>query len=168
MTGPALKRVLLVPDGMADEPLAGARRPHAARGGADAHHGRAGARAGTVGLVSTVPDGHAGRQRRRQPGRARATTRVAVYTGRAPLEAASIGVELGPDDVAYRCNLVTIAGGVMATSPPATSPGRRARGCGPHAAARGAGSTAGPFEFHAGVSYRNLLVWRGGRADAAA
>ncbi|HQU14451.1 MAG TPA: phosphoglycerate mutase, partial [Thermodesulfobacteriota bacterium] len=29
-----------------------------------------------------------------------------VYTGRSPLEAASIGISLGPDDVAVRCNLV--------------------------------------------------------------
>src|SRR5947199_1535989 len=31
-----------------------------------------------------------------------------VYTGRAPLEAAAMGVSLGPDDWAVRCNLVTV------------------------------------------------------------
>ena len=30
------------------------------------------------------------------------------YTGRGPLEALSMGVDLAPDDVAYRCNLVTV------------------------------------------------------------
>jgi len=33
---------------------------------------------------------------------------AAYYTGRAPLEAASMGIELGEDDVAFRCNLVTL------------------------------------------------------------
>lgn len=36
------------------------------------------------------------------------------YTGRGPLEAANIGVELDKDDIAFRCNLVTIADGTMA------------------------------------------------------
>src|SRR3979490_1652299 len=31
------------------------------------------------------------------------------HTGRAPIEAAAMGVELGPDEVAYRCNLVTLS-----------------------------------------------------------
>ena len=35
------------------------------------------------------------------------------YTGRGPLEAASMGIELGPDDVAFRANLVTVSDGVM-------------------------------------------------------
>ena len=35
------------------------------------------------------------------------------YTGRAPLEAASIGIELSPTDVAYRCNLVRVEDGIM-------------------------------------------------------
>ena len=35
------------------------------------------------------------------------------FTGRAPLEAAAQGIELGPDDWAVRCNLVTIEDGVM-------------------------------------------------------
>ena len=35
------------------------------------------------------------------------------YTGRGPLEAASMGVPLGEKDIAYRCNLVTVIDGVM-------------------------------------------------------
>src|SRR5262249_3862260 len=38
---------------------------------------------------------------------------LAVYTGRAPLEAAAMGVALGPDDWAIRCNLVHVADGRM-------------------------------------------------------
>ena len=36
-----------------------------------------------------------------------------VYTGRAPLETAAMGLQLGPDDWAIRCNLVTIVDGQM-------------------------------------------------------
>ena len=105
------KRLLLVPDGMADEPQAalGGKTPlEAARTPVmDAL-----ARGGICGLAKTVPDGMA-------PGSDVANLAVlgydpaACYTGRSPLEAASIGVELGPDDVAYRLNLVTVAGGLM-------------------------------------------------------
>ena len=38
---------------------------------------------------------------------------AACFSGRSPLEAASIGVELGPADVAYRLNFVTVADGLM-------------------------------------------------------
>ena len=87
------KRVLLVPDGMADEPQAalGGRTPLEA-----AHtpcmDGLA--RGGVVGLVRTVPEGMAA-------GSDVANLAVlgydpaAVFSGRSPLEAASIGVELG-------------------------------------------------------------------------
>ena len=75
---------------------------------------------GQVGMVHTVPDGYA-------PGSDVANLSVLgydprkYYTGRSPLEAASMGVALGPDDVAFRCNLVTlkISGG--------GGPGRAAR-----------------------------------------
>ena len=36
------------------------------------------------------------------------------YTGRGPLEAMSMGIDLLPDDVAYRCNIVTVQQGIMA------------------------------------------------------
>src|SRR5947209_4563951 len=35
------------------------------------------------------------------------------HTGRAPIEAAALGIELAPDQVAYRCNLVRVEGGAM-------------------------------------------------------
>ncbi len=55
-----------------------------------------------------------------------ATIPLEHFTGRAPLEAAAQGIELGPDDWAVRCNLVTDRGpGDAATSPPATSPPTR-------------------------------------------
>lgn len=67
------------------------------------------AQKGMVGLVRTIPDGIA-------PGSDAANLSVMgfdprrFHTGRSPLEAASIGVDLLDTDVAFRCNLVTLEG----------------------------------------------------------
>ena len=151
------KRVVLVPDGMADETYAelGGRTPLAA---AETPAMDELARRGVVGLVKTVPDGMA-------PGSDVANLALigydpaAVYTGRSPLEAANIGVDLGPDDVAYRCNFVTVADGLMKDHTAGDITNEDGRRC---IAALRAALDGGPFEFHAGVGYRNLMVWRGG------
>ncbi len=151
------KRVLLVPDGMADEPQAalGGRTPLEA---AETPAMDGLARGGIVGLAHTVPEGMA-------PASDVANLALlgydpaAVYSGRSPLEAASIGVDLGADDVAYRLNLVTIAGGVMRDNTAGHIDTDEARAC---VEALEAELGGGPFEFHTGVSYRHLLVWRGG------
>lgn len=151
------KRVLLVPDGMADEPQAalGGRTPLEA---AETPFMDALARGGMCGLAKTVPDTMA-------PGSDVANLAVlgydpaAVYTGRSPLEAASLGVELGPGDVAYRLNLVSVAGGIMKDNTAGHITSDEARCC---IDALEAELGGGPFEFRAGVSYRHLLVWRGG------
>lgn len=151
------KRVLLVPDGMADEPQAalGGRTPLEAAA-TPAMDGLA--RGGVVGLVRTVPDGM-------PPGSDVANLAVlgydpaAVFSGRSPLEAASIGVELGPRDVAYRLNFVTVADGLMKDNTAGHISTDEARGC-IEALQAALGSDA--FEFYTGVSYRHLLVWRGG------
>ena len=155
--GATAKRVLLVPDGMADEPLdeLDGRTPMAV---ARTPNMDALARRGTLGLVRTVPEGM-------PPGSDVANLSVlgydpaAVYSGRSPLEAANIGVELGPDDVAYRCNFVTIVDGVMKDHAGGYISTEESRRC---VAALQAALGGGPFEFHTGVSYRNLMVWRGG------
>jgi len=80
------------------------------------------------------------------------------YTGRAPLEAAAQGIELGPDDWAIRCNLVTIEDQVM-----------RSFTAGQISSAEAAELMAAAQEklgserirFYPGVSYRNLVVYRG-------
>ena len=153
----ARPRVVLVPDGMADEPLAelGGRTPLQA---ARTPFMDEMARVGVVGLVQTVPEGL-------PPGSDVANLSVlgydaaAVYTGRSPLEAASIGVHLGPNDVSYRCNFVTIADGVMKDNTAGHIPTEQADIL--VEALREAFAET-PFEFHTGVSYRNLMVWRGG------
>jgi 2,3-bisphosphoglycerate-independent phosphoglycerate mutase len=110
-----------------------------------------------VGRASNVPDSLA-------PGSDVANLSVlgynplAHFTGRAPLEAAAQGIDLGPDDWAVRCNLVTIEGQVMRdftaghiSTEEATSLLETAQ--------RALGDRR--LEFHPGVSYRNLLVYRG-------
>ncbi len=85
-------------------------------------------------------------------------------TGRSPLEAASIGVKLAPDDVAVRCNIVTIDGedadsemfdfsGGHITTSEATELLNALKDV---AAEKG-------VSFYPGVSYRHLMVWPGGR-----
>ncbi len=88
---------------------------------------------------------------------------AAVYTGRSPLEAASMGIELGPDDVAVRCNIVSLkndgadsemedfSGGHITTAEAAellASLQERMEEKG--------------VRFHTGISYRHLMVWPGG------
>ena len=155
-----MKRVLLVPDGMADEPIAelGGRTPLAV---ADTPAMDALARRGTVGLVRTVPAGM-------PPGSDVGNLSVlgydpaAVYCGRSPLEAVNI-VDLGPDDVSYRCNLVTVSGGIMKDNTAGHIGNDDAHRC---FAALSERLDGDGFEFHAGVTYRGLLVWRGGELVA--
>jgi 2,3-bisphosphoglycerate-independent phosphoglycerate mutase len=106
-----MKYAILVGDGMADFPLQELdnRTPleYAKTPNMDAV-----AAAGRVGLVKTVPDGVA-------PGSDVANMSlmgydpVKYYSGRAPIEAASMGIRLGKSDVAFRCNLVTLKCGIM-------------------------------------------------------
>lgn len=107
MTGNStMKYVILVGDGMGDLPMA----ELAGRTPLDAAHTPAMdqvARQGELLLLQTIPPGY-------PPGSDVANlslmgyTPGECYTGRAPLEAASMGVALGPDDIAFRCNLVTL------------------------------------------------------------
>jgi len=94
------------------------------------------------------------------------------YTGRSPLEAASIGVQLSPDDVAYRCNLVTPQD---RRSGPADS--RRMKTLmedfsAGHISTQEARTLIEEIDsrlgterirFYPGVSYRHLMVWKGGK-----
>ena len=106
-----MKYLVLIGDGMSDLPIKslGGKTPlqSAETPNMDFH-----AQNGTVGLVSNVPNGI-------PPGSDVAATSIfgydprKYYTGRGPLEAASLGVKLKKGDVAFRCNLVTIKDGKM-------------------------------------------------------
>jgi 2,3-bisphosphoglycerate-independent phosphoglycerate mutase len=91
------------------------------------------------------------------------------YTGRAPLEAASMGVELDDRDVAYRCNLVTLKYNRERTK--AFMEDYSAGHISSDDAKSLIESLGREIEdknvvFHPGVSYRHLMVWKGGRAGA--
>lgn len=117
---------------------------------------------GRIGLAKTVPDGF-------PPGSDVANLSVfgynpvECYTGRAPLEAASIGVSLHKDDVAMRCNLVTLESGSDGPYMKDFSAGHikteQATKIIQHL---GAELSSDEFKFYPGVSYRHLLVWKGG------
>ncbi|NMC88885.1 MAG: cofactor-independent phosphoglycerate mutase [Methanomicrobiales archaeon] len=106
-----MKYVIILGDGMADEPLAelGGKTPleYAEIPNMDRI-----ARDGRCGMLRTVPDGF-------EPGSDIANLSIlgydprTTYTGRGPLEAVSMGVTLHDGDFAYRCNLVTVRDGVM-------------------------------------------------------
>ncbi|MCK5915845.1 MAG: cofactor-independent phosphoglycerate mutase [Deltaproteobacteria bacterium] len=100
------KYIILLGDGMADEPLAelDGKTPLMA---AKTPHFDTLAKRAELGTAVTVPEGY-------PAGSDVANLSVfgyapeKYYTGRAPLEAASMGLDLGPDDVVFRCNLVNI------------------------------------------------------------
>jgi 2,3-bisphosphoglycerate-independent phosphoglycerate mutase len=150
-----MKYLVLLGDGMADEPLEElggktpleyARTPHMDRV----------AREGVCGLLSTVPPGF-------EAGSDIANLSILgydpalYYTGRGPLEAASLGIRLGEEDVAYRCNLVTVEEGILRdfTSGHISSQ---------EGSALFAALSAGirDVSLYPGMSYRNLLVVPGG------
>ena len=101
-----VKYVIIVGDGMADYPVESlrGRTPLMVAG---TPHMDWMARQGEIGLVRTIPEGFT-------PGSEIANLSifgydpVRYYTGRGPLEAASLKVKLAADDIAFRCNLVTL------------------------------------------------------------
>lgn len=157
-----MKYVVVVGDGMADYPLEalGWKTPLQA---ADKPHMDEIARRGRCGLLRTVPEGM-------EPGSDVANLAILgydprkYYTGRGPLEAASIGVELGPGDLAFRCNLVTEEDGILTSSNADHITTEEARPL-IEALARAFGEYG---EFYPGVSYRHLLVLRECREDKIA
>ena len=115
------------------------------------------ARQGILGLARTVPEGM-------PPGSDIANLSLMGYdprvsfSGRAPLEALNMGIDLGPGDLAIRCNMVEIRDGVMHDF----SAGHIASEFSALVMRELAAGTDIPgMEYHPGVSYRNILVWRG-------
>lgn len=158
-----MKYLVLLADGMADYPLAqlGDRTPLAAGRKPNMDYL---AQKGAVGLARTVPDGM-------PPGSDVANLAVMgynprqYYTGRSPLEAASIGVDLSLDDVAFRCNLVTLsdpspyeAKTMIDYSSDEITTAESAVLIKDIAAA----FNNGTFSFYPGISYRHLMVWHNG------
>ncbi len=161
-----MKYVIFLGDGMADipvseldnkTPLQVAKKPNMDY---IASHG-------CVGMVKTVPDGI-------KPGSDVANLSVMgfdplkYYTGRSPLEAYSIGVEMGEDDISFRCNLVTVSDEedyesktMVDYSSDEISTAEAAELI--KAIDKEFRSEA--IEYHAGISYRHLLLWHGADYD---
>ena len=154
------KYILLVPDGMADRPLEHldgrtpmqvARKPNMDFLAAN----------GCVGAVHTIPPGM-------DPGSDVAAMSLLGYdprkhyTGRGPIEAVSMEIPLETRDVAFRCNLVSSDGVTMIDY------------SGGHVSTEEAHELmifvneklgTSSISFYPGVSYRHIMVWRGGSPD---
>ncbi len=160
------KYVILLCDGMADTPhdVLGGKTPMMC---ANKPTMDALAAVSEIGMVQTVPAGMS-------PGSDVANLSVLgynpsdCYTGRSPLEAANIGVELGDNDMALRCNLVTLSDETDYTQK------HMADYCGGdihtdeadeliHTLQAAFGNET--FSFHTGTAYRHCLVWHGQTGD---
>lgn len=152
-----MKYIIILGDGMADEPIASLGNKTAIQAAATPYIDLL-ARKGRNGLLHTVPEGFA-------PGSEIANLSVmgydvpSVYEGRGVLEAASMGVEILPGEMGMRCNLVCLNGDLLIN--------------------HSAGHISTPeaeelikfldhklgndiFSFYPGVSYRHLLKMKGG------
>ncbi|MBW1953378.1 MAG: cofactor-independent phosphoglycerate mutase, partial [Deltaproteobacteria bacterium] len=158
-----MKYVILIGDGMGDYPLPELEGQTPLQAAPTPNMDFL-ATHGELGLVRTIPPGM-------EPGSDVANMAIMGYdpgryhTGRAPLEAASMGVYLKPEEVAFRCNLVTLRhapGGDILMEDYSAG----------HISSEEArelivtinqhlGNTT--RRFYPGVSYRHLLVWQGGQ-----
>ena len=159
-----MKYIVVLGDGMADEPVPalGGKTPleFANTPAMDAL-----ASMGKMGMVQNVPAGMS-------PGSEVANLSVMGYdpltdfTGRSPLEALSVGVEMEPDDIVFRCNLVTL-------TEPEPYPEKTILD---HSSGEIATADADilmdairehfnseEFQFYTGTSYRHIMVWKHGR-----
>lgn len=148
-----MKYVIIIPDGAADFPLEelGGKTPFEA---ARIPHTDRLALEGRIGTVSTTPPG------------LRCGSDVCCmsllgydphqyYTGRAPVEAAAMGISLGPSDWVFRVNLVTIIDGVMQDHSAGHISSEEGRLLLSEVAAR---QELPGMTLYPGVSYRNILV----------
>ena len=152
-----MKHIIILGDGMADWPSASLGNKTLLQHSHTPYMDLL-ARKGRTGRLITVADGF-------HPGSEVANMSVMgydlpkVYEGRGPLEAASIGVELQPGDMAMRCNIVCIEGEILKN----------------HSAGHISTEDADVLvkylqehlgnervQFHTGVQYRHLLVIKGG------
>ncbi len=170
-----MKYIVLVGDGMADRPLKAlghktclqkAHTPNMDRLAAD----------GEVGKARTVPPGI-------DPGSDVANLSILgydpskYYSGRAPIEAEYRGIKLGPSDVAFRCNLVTLKY-ASPPHPPLAKGGQELSNAVMQDYSAGHISTkeaallirdinkklgSKDISFYPGMSYRHLMIWKNGK-----
>lgn len=156
-----MKYCVLLADGASDHPCEelGGRTPLEA---ADIPSMDAIAKNGITGALHTIPEGM-------PPGSDVGNLSVfgydpkTSYTGRSPFEAAAMGVALAPEDVAFRCNLVTLVVEEEALVMEDYSAGHISSEEAKELIATLASELGNEtFRFYPGVSYRHLLVWHEG------
>ena len=148
-----MKYAILVGDGMSDYPIPelGDKTPLEV---AKIHNMNAIVKKGMIGLVKTVPTGM-------KPASDVANLSIlgydpkTYYSGRGPLEAANIGIELAEDEVAFRCNLVTVNNDVMADYSAGHISDKESETL---IECLNAKLGADRIKFYHGKSYRNLLI----------
>ena len=122
---------------------------------------------GEMGMVKTVPEGMA-------PGSDVANLSVMGYapeiyhTGRSPLEAASMGIDMSPADVSFRCNLITVTGDGAYDD--LTIKDHSSGDISNEEAEElirfiGENLSTDEIQFYPGVSYRHVMVVHGGSTD---
>jgi 2,3-bisphosphoglycerate-independent phosphoglycerate mutase len=164
-----MKYIIVLGDGMSDYPVPelGGKTPlqAAKKPGMDfiASHGE-------TGLVHTIPD---------NVSTGSDTANMSVmgfnpeiyYTGRAPVEAVSMGIPLEEGDIAYRCNLVNLSGAVKyedkvmvdySSDEISSKEAAILINAVNEALLR---DTGGELRLYPGISYRHCMVWRGGGAE---
>jgi 2,3-bisphosphoglycerate-independent phosphoglycerate mutase len=156
-----MKYIVLVCDGMSDHPVKelGGRTPLEAAKTPNmdfiAKHGR-------LGRAKTIPDGFI-------PGSDVAQISILgydpkqYYTGRGPLEAANLGIELEDDDVAFRCNLVTTSGDILTDYSAGHISSKEASQL-INFIDKSLGSDN--LKFYPGISYRHLMVAKKNALDS--
>ena len=116
------------------------------------------ARQGQTGMLHTIPDGFA-------PGSEVANTAILgydlnkVYEGRGPLEAASIGYDMQPLDLALRCNILTLADGLIKNHHGGHLNTEESE---PLIEALNEALASDVVKFAMGIQYRHLLIIKGG------
>lgn len=148
-----VKYLVLVPDGAADQPLSelGGRTP--IEYASMPTFAKLASRA-EVGRAAVIPPGF-------PPGSDVGNMAIMgfdpsrYHTGRAPIEAAAMGIDLADDEVAYRCNLVTVVDGVMADFSAGHIPTELAT---PIIEAVNAELSSDGIRFVPGVMYRHIMV----------
>ncbi len=158
-----MKYVICVPDGCADLPVPelGGLTPLEA---ADTPHMDALAARAVVGRAAVIPEGMA-------PSSDVGNMSImgfdpsAFHTGRAPIEAAAMGLTLAPDQVAFRCNLVTVVDGEMVDYAGGSPSDEAAAEVINRIDAELGGGRDG-VSFHPGISFRHSMITPADWVDA--
>ncbi len=159
-----MKYIIILGDGMADEPIAelGGKTPLAY---ARTPHLDKLSRVSEIGMAHTIPDGM-------KPGSDTANLSVLgydprkYYSGRSPLEALSIGVPMQDTDIALRCNIVTVseedADFAERTIIDHSASEISTEDCTVLLKEVAAQLASETYQFYAGTSYRHCLIWKEG------